>query len=81
MVVTNKARGGSKKLPQEIDLDGIQLKIVITMLQEFHPKVLRTSLSNDQEAKLKEAFGGVQLRPDERTGDHFLIRLETRSSS
>jgi uncharacterized membrane protein len=32
---------------------------VIPQLQEFHPKVVRTSLSAEQETKLKEAFGGV----------------------
>jgi len=38
--------------------DNVKLDRVVPMLQEFHPRVLRTSLSTDQEAKLKEAFGG-----------------------
>jgi uncharacterized membrane protein len=30
---------------------------VVPMLSQFHPRVLRTSLTLEQEAKLKEAFG------------------------
>jgi uncharacterized membrane protein len=38
--------------------DNVKLDRVIPMMTEYHPKVLRTSLSTDQEAKLREAFGG-----------------------
>jgi uncharacterized membrane protein len=41
--------------------DNVKADRVIPMLQEFHPKVIRTSLSLDQEAKLKEAFGGPTM--------------------
>jgi uncharacterized membrane protein len=39
--------------------DDVKADRVIPMLTEFHPLVLRTSLTIDQEAKLKEAFGGA----------------------
>jgi len=38
--------------------DNVKIDRVIPMLTEYHPKVLRTSLTLDQETKLKEAFGG-----------------------
>jgi uncharacterized membrane protein len=38
--------------------DNVKADRVIPMLQEFHPKVIRTSLTHEQEASLKEAFGG-----------------------
>ena len=38
--------------------DGVKLDRVVPMLQEFHPKVLRTNLTMEQEASLKEQFGG-----------------------
>lgn len=41
--------------------DNVKADRVIPMLQVFHPKVIRTSLSVDQEAKLKEAFGGPTM--------------------
>ncbi len=41
-----------------IKADDVKIDRVVPMLQEFHPKVLRTSLTVDQEASLKEAFGG-----------------------
>jgi uncharacterized membrane protein len=37
--------------------DDVKADRVVPSLQEFHPRVLRTSLTLDQEAKLKEAFG------------------------
>ena len=37
--------------------DDVKADRVIPMLTEFHPTVLRTSLTLDQEAQLKEAFG------------------------
>jgi len=42
-------------------VDNVKADRVIPMVTEFHPKVLRTSLSADQEAKLKEAFGGSTM--------------------
>jgi uncharacterized membrane protein len=39
--------------------DSMKLDRVIPQLTEFHPKVLRTSLTNAQEAQLREAFGGA----------------------
>lgn len=39
--------------------ENVKVDRVIPMLTEFHPTVLRTSLSLDQEAKLKEAFGSA----------------------
>src|SRR5579862_5576255 len=39
--------------------DNVKLDRVVPMLTEFHPKVIRTSLSTDQEEKLKEAFGSA----------------------
>jgi len=66
--------GISKEYMKEIDaaiqpgqsalfllVDNVKADRVIPMLTEFHPKVLRTSLSADQEAKLKEAFGGSTM--------------------
>ena len=38
--------------------EDVKIDRVVPMLSGFHPRVLRTSLSNDQEAQLKEAFGG-----------------------
>ncbi len=43
--------------------DNVKMDRVIPMLTEFHPKVLRTSLTTDQEAKLREAFGGAGSAP------------------
>jgi len=43
--------------------NNVKMDRVIPMLTEYHPKVLRTSLTNDQEAKLKEAFGGSTTAP------------------
>jgi len=37
--------------------EDVKVDRVVPMLTEFHPRVLRTSLTNEQEAKLKEAFG------------------------
>ena len=37
--------------------EDIKVDKVVPMLTEFHPRVLRTSLTTEQEAKLKEAFG------------------------
>jgi uncharacterized membrane protein len=37
--------------------DDVKIDRVIPMLKEYNPKVLKTSLTLDQEAKLKEAFG------------------------
>jgi uncharacterized membrane protein len=37
--------------------DDMKLDRVVSGLAEFHPRVLKTSLSMDQETKLKEAFG------------------------
>jgi uncharacterized membrane protein len=37
--------------------DNVKIDRVIPMLTDFHPKVLRTSLTVEQEDKLKEAFG------------------------
>jgi uncharacterized membrane protein len=39
--------------------ENVKIDRVIPQLTEFHPRVLRTSLTTEQEAKLKEAFGGV----------------------
>jgi uncharacterized membrane protein len=41
--------------------DGVKLDRVVPMLQEFHPKVLRTNLTTEQEASLKESFGGSSV--------------------
>jgi uncharacterized membrane protein len=41
-----------------IKADDVKIDRVVPMLQEFHPRVLRTSLTTEQEEKLKEAFGG-----------------------
>ncbi len=38
--------------------DSVKVDRVVPMLQAFHPKVLRTNLTTEQEANLKEAFGG-----------------------
>jgi uncharacterized membrane protein len=38
--------------------DSVKIDRVVPMLQEFHPRVLRTNLSMEQEANLKESFGG-----------------------
>ncbi len=43
--------------------DNVKMDRVIPMLTEFHPKVLRTSLTTDQEEKLREAFGGAGSTP------------------
>jgi uncharacterized membrane protein len=43
--------------------DNVKMDRVVPMLQEFHPRVIRTSLTVDQEAKLKEAFGGSAPTP------------------
>jgi|SRR5579872_4457970 len=43
--------------------DNVKADRVIPQLTEFHPKVLRTSLTTDQEAKLREAFGGATSSP------------------
>jgi len=37
--------------------DDVKADRVVPMLTQFHPRVLRTSLTLEQEAKLKEAFG------------------------
>lgn len=37
--------------------DQVKVDRVIPMLSGYHPRVLRTSLSTEQEAQLKEAFG------------------------
>jgi uncharacterized membrane protein len=37
--------------------ENVKIDRVVPMLEPFHPRVLRTSLSLDQEQKLKEAFG------------------------
>jgi len=37
--------------------EDVKIDRVVPMLTEFHPRVLRTSLTTEQEAKLKEAFG------------------------
>ena len=37
--------------------EDVKVDKVVPMLTEFHPKVLRTSLTTEQETKLKEAFG------------------------
>ena len=39
--------------------DNVKVDRVIPAMTEFHPTVLRTSLSLEQQAKLKEAFGGA----------------------
>jgi|SRR5271169_2187949 len=39
--------------------EDVKVDRVVPMLQEFHPKVLRTSMTAEQEAKLKESFGGA----------------------
>lgn len=36
--------------------DDVKADRVIPLLQEYHPKVIRTSLTADQEAQLKQAF-------------------------
>jgi len=41
--------------------DSVKLDRVVPMLQEFHPKVLRTNLTTEQEASLKEQFGGSSV--------------------
>jgi uncharacterized membrane protein len=38
--------------------DSVKVDRVVPMLEQYHPKVVRTSLSLNQEEKLKEAFGG-----------------------
>ena len=43
--------------------DNVKIDRVIPSLQEFHPKILRTSLTLDQETKLKEAFGSPSAIP------------------
>jgi uncharacterized membrane protein len=37
--------------------EDVKVDRVVPMLSQFHPRVLRTSLTLEQEAKLKEAFG------------------------
>jgi uncharacterized membrane protein len=37
--------------------EDVKVDKVVPMLTEFHPRVLRTSLTTEQETKLKEAFG------------------------
>lgn len=37
--------------------DNVKIDRVVPMLSSLHPRILRTSLSIDQEQKLKEAFG------------------------
>jgi len=37
--------------------DGVKADRIIPMLTQFHPRVVRTSLTMQQEASLKEAFG------------------------
>lgn len=37
--------------------EDVKIDRVVPMLTQYHPRVLRTSLSTEQEAKLKEAFG------------------------
>lgn len=39
--------------------DDVKLDRVIPMLASLHPKVIRTSLTLDQEKQLREAFGGA----------------------
>jgi uncharacterized membrane protein len=43
--------------------DNVKADRVVPMLTEYHPKVLRSSLTMDQEAKLREAFGGASSTP------------------
>jgi uncharacterized membrane protein len=43
--------------------DNVKLDRVVPMLSAFHPKVLRTSLTLEQEAALKEAFGSSAAAP------------------
>ena len=43
--------------------DNPKMDRLIPELKEYHPKVLRTSLSLEQEAKLREAFGGSTSAP------------------
>ncbi len=43
--------------------DNVKVDRVIPMLTEYQPKVLRTSLTTEQEAKLKEAFGSPPITP------------------
>jgi len=38
--------------------DNVKADRVVPMLQEFHPKVIRTSLTAEQEKNLRESFGG-----------------------
>src|SRR5579862_2132297 len=38
-------------------VEDVKADRVIPMIQEFHPKVLRTSLTTEQENNLREAFG------------------------
>jgi len=38
--------------------EDVKVDRVVPMLAQYHPRVLRTSLTLEQEAKLKEAFGG-----------------------
>ena len=37
--------------------EDVKVDRVVPMLAEFHPRVLRTSLTTEQETKLKDAFG------------------------
>jgi len=37
--------------------ENVKIDRVVSMLIQYHPKVLRTSLTSDQEEKLKEGFG------------------------
>ena len=39
--------------------ENVKVDRVVPMVQTFHPKVLRTSLTTEQENNLKEAFGGA----------------------
>lgn len=41
--------------------DNVKLDRLIPMLEEYHPRVLRTSLSQEQEARLREAFGNASV--------------------
>lgn len=43
--------------------DDVKIDRVIPMLAAFHPKVLRTSLSMDQEQQLREDFGNGESAP------------------
>ena len=43
--------------------DSVKIDRVVPMLTQYHPKVVRTSLTTEQEEKLKDAFGGANPAP------------------